>query len=173
MAKKNEYLECARAVGTHGVRGTVRLENMCDSASVLAGLHVMYRRVKGEYLPLTVINSSVQKLMVLTHFEGIDTLEDAVALKGVTFYAKRDDFQLDDGDFFIADLIGLPVTDIDSNEKYGTVDDVLTQGVQDIYIVKEESGKTFMIPAVPEFIKEVSLDGEGGVKVKLIEGMRK
>ena len=47
MRKLNEYLECGCIVGTHGVKGTVRLENRCDSPKVLAGLKRMYTK-KGE-----------------------------------------------------------------------------------------------------------------------------
>ena len=70
--------------------------------------------------------------------------------------------------FFIADLIGLDVIDIATGEKLGTLADVLNLGASDLYEIKTPSGKK-LIPAVPEFIKEIDLDK--GIFVALIEGM--
>ena len=74
---------------------------------------------------------------------------------------------------FIADLIGLPVEDYENGEKIGTVKDVLTDRVQDIYVVTDVKGGEFMIPAVPEFIRRIETETEdAGVYVSLIDGMR-
>ena len=90
------------------------------------------------------------------------------------FYAAREDLPLEEGSFFIADLIGLPVID----ERYGNVgvlEDVLSPAGQDIYVVRREDGSTFMFPCVAEFLIEISLGEEGdsrerGIYVKLIDG---
>jgi len=111
--------------------------------------------------------------MVLAALEGIETLDSAIPLKGTTVYADRADFRLRPGDVFIADILGLPVTDAESGQAYGILEDVMTAGVQDIYVVREENGKSFMIPCVPEFIRRIETEGDGaGIYVKLIEGMR-
>ena len=41
---------------------------------------------------------------------------------------------------------------------------------QDVYVVEREEGGDILIPAVSEFIKEVSLENRV-ISVKLIEGM--
>lgn len=166
------YLECAQIVSTHGVKGTVRLENRCDTPKVLASLKTMYKKKGDTYIPLAVRSSSVQKTMVLTSFEGVDTVEDAAAMRGTVLYAKREDFRLRRGEYFWADILGLPVIDFESEEVYGTLSNILTPGAHQVYVVKRDEGE-FMIPAVPEFIKEISLgeDRPEGIYVKLIEGM--
>lgn len=171
---KEQYLECAKIVGTHGVRGMVRVECYCDTPASLAKLRRVYRKEKnGEYREMKILRGSVQKMMVLFALEGIDTLEAAIPLKGTTLYADRADFRLRPGDIFIADLLGLPVLDDMTGEKYGTLTDVTTTGVQDLYVVTAEDGSSFMIPGVPAFIKRRITEGEdAGVYVTLIEGMR-
>lgn len=169
---KNEYLECAMIASTHGVRGTVKLENRCDTPSVLASLTRMYKKDGDTYTEMKVVHSSVQKNMVLTSFEGITDVDAAAAMKGTVLYAKRSDFKLKKGDYFIADLIGLPVIDAESGETHGTVSDVIAPAGRSIYVVEKPDGGSFMIPAVREFIKKVETDGEkAGVYVCLIEGM--
>ncbi|MBQ3528068.1 MAG: 16S rRNA processing protein RimM [Clostridia bacterium] len=172
MRKLSEYLECACIVGTHGVKGAVRLENRCDSPAVLAKLKRMYIKKGEDYKEMTVVHSSVQKNMVLTTFEGVESVEAAAAMRGTVLYAAREDFRLRRGEYFWADMMGLPVIDDETGEVYGTLSNILTPGAHQVYVVKRETGE-FMIPAVPEFIKEISMGEERpeGIYVKLIEGM--
>ena len=169
-----KYLECAKIVGTHGVRGMVRAECYCNTPLALAKLKRVYRKEKsGEYREVKVLRGSVQKTMVLFAFDGVDTLEAAIPLKGTILYADRADFRLRPGEVFIADLIGLPVIDNDSGDVYGTLSDITTAGVQELYVVETEDGARFMIPGVPAFIKRRVTEGENaGIYVTLIEGMR-
>lgn len=171
---KEQYLECGKIVGTHGVRGMVRLECYADSPRTLAGLRRLYYKEKnGTFIEWKVLRASVQKTMVLMALDGIDDLDKAIPLKGTVVYADRADFRLRKGDVFIADILSLPVIDEETGETYGILDEVITSGVQDLYVVKEPDGKTFMIPCVPEFIRRIEAEGENaGIFVKLIEGMR-
>ncbi len=169
---RNKYLECGKAVSTHGVRGTLRLESYCDSPEVLAKLRLMYRKTSsGEYIPMRVIASTVQKHMTLITFENIKSLDEAIPYKNTVFYADRDDLPTNDGDEFIADLIGLEIVDMESSEKIGRLKDVISPGGRDVYVIDDVRGGEFMVPAVSEFIKKIDVDG-GRIEVSLIEGMR-
>ncbi|MBR3639045.1 MAG: 16S rRNA processing protein RimM, partial [Clostridia bacterium] len=155
-AELKKYLECAKAVNTHGVAGVLKLENRCDSPEVLAKLKTMYLMRGDEYVPMKVERASVQKNMVLAKFEGVDSFEDAVKYKNELFYASREDFRLRRGEFFIADILGLPVVDAEDGREIGILDDVLAPAGQQVYVIRKSDGKTFMVPCVPEFIKKVS-----------------
>ena len=169
----SKYLLCARVVGTHGVRGNVRLENYCDTPKILAGLRTLYLKTGDNYTPYKVEKASVQKDAVLAKLEGIDTLEDAMLWKGKELYAARDDFRLRRGEYFVADQIGLPVVDDESGEVIGKVREIMTGRIQDIYVVDDVLGGSFMVPSVPDFIKSVSVEGDDAcVRVTLIDGMR-
>lgn len=169
----SKYLLCARVVGTHGVRGNVRLENYCDTPKILAGLRTLYLKTGDNYKPYKVEKASVQKDAVLAKLEGIDTLEDAMLWKGKELYAARDDFRLRRGEYFVADQIGLPVVDDESGEVIGKVREIMTGRIQDIYVVDDVLGGSFMVPSVPDFIKSVSVEGDDAcVRVTLIDGMR-
>lgn len=171
---KQKYLECGKAVSTHGVRGTLRLESYCDTPEKLAKMRHLYRRNSaGEYIKMKVRAASIQKNMVLCTFEDITTLDEAIPYKGVIFYADRDDMKLPKGEHFIADMLGLDIIDADSGEVYGKLADVITPGGRHVYVVDDVKGGQFMIPAVEEFVKNIVTDGDGaGIFVKLIEGMR-
>lgn len=169
-----KYLECAKLVGTHGVRGMVRAECYCNTPTALAKLKRVYIKEKsGAFREIGVLRGAVQKSMVLFALDGVDTLEAAILLKGTILYADRADFRLRPGEVFIADLIGLPVIDNDSGELYGTLTDITTAGVQELYVVTAADGSSFLIPGVPAFIRQRVIEGkEAGIYVTLIEGMR-
>jgi len=175
-----KYLECAKIVNTHGVRGAVMLEIYMDSPEIFTELETVYCKKGGAYTPVKILTAVPHKRMVLATLDCADSLEAAIPLKGTVLYADREDIPLDDGDHFIADLVGLPVTDAESGEVYGTLKNVINAGAHDIYVVKrkvvgedgEEKTKEFMIPAVDEFIKRISVaDVDGGIFVSLLEGM--
>lgn len=163
-----KYLECGKVANTHGVRGALIIESWCDSAAVLASLKTVYTEKNGTYTPVRVLSAVVHKGRVLAELEGIATLEDAAAKKGIVLYAAREDIPKKDGDFFIQDLIGLDVIDEADSRVYGKLSDVISYGASDVYEVETPSGKV-LIPAVGEFVKKIDL--ETGIFIHAIGGM--
>ena len=167
--ERKKFLECAIIINTHGVRGNVKLESLCDSPAVLADLPRVFVKEGNNYREIKVLHTSIFKSFVLADLEGITDMDAAAAMKGTTLYAAREDFDLDEGDYFIADLIGLDVVDVDNGKKYGVIKDVINRGSSDIYVVNTPNGER-MMPAVEEFVKKVDIDG-GKVFVKPISGL--
>ncbi len=166
--EKKQYLECGKIINTHGVRGAVKLESWCNSPEELAELSRVFIKRGDSMDMLTVKHASVFKQFVIAEIEEICDIDTAAALKNTVLYAAREDFQLEEGDYFIADLIGLPVIDAESGKNYGTLADVINRGASDIYVVNTPDGER-MMPAVEEFVKRV--DVENGIYISPIEGM--
>ena len=166
--RKSQFLECGKIINTHGVRGGLKLESFCDTPQDLASLKKVYIKNDTDYKCHKVKRASVFKQFVLFELEGINDIDAAMTLKNVVIFADRNDIPIDEGAFFLADIIGLDVIDIESKEKIGTLCDVLNLGASDLYEISTSNGKK-LIPAVPEFIKEIDL--ENGIFVSLIEGM--
>lgn len=158
-----EFLDCGQIVNTHGIRGELRIVPWADSPDFLCQFTSLY--VDG--LPRRVLSSRVHKGSVIAKLDGVDTVEQAMALKGKTVQIRRADARLPEGTFFLADIIGLPVVDEDGQE-LGTLKEVLSPSLQQVYVVEGE--REIMIPAVPEFILETDLE-RGYIKVRLIDGM--
>lgn len=165
---QEKFLECGKIINTHGIKGTVKAESWCDSPYILADLERVFTEENGRPREYKVLNSSVFKQFVLLELEGVVGMDAALEMKNKIIYASRDDIELEDGEYFIADLIGLPVIDADSGEKYGEITDVINTGASDIYVIDTPNGEA-MMPAVDEFVIEIDLDK--GVFVKPIEGM--
>lgn len=163
-----KYLEIGKIVNTHGFRGDVKAQSWTDAPEVLAKIKYIYRKTKNEYQKIKVQKGSVHKGMVLLKLEGIDDFDNANALRETVIYADRKDIPKAKDSFFIVDLIGLDVIDVESGRVYGKIKDVMQYGIHDIYTVETEKGEV-LIPAVSEFVKKISL--EEGIFIKAIEGM--
>ena len=159
----NEFLDCGQIVNTHGIHGEVRIVPWADSPEFLRRFSTFYVDDKA----VAVASCRVHKGSVIAKLDGVDTVEAAMVLKGKTVQIRRADARLPEGAFFLVDIIGLDVVDEDGR-KLGTLKEVLSPSLQQIYVVEGE--REIMIPAVPEFVLETNIEA-GYIKVRLIEGM--
>lgn len=165
---KNKYIECAKIINTHGCYGGIKLESWCNTPEILASLKKIYIRRGADYVEAKVQKASVCKQFVIMNLDTVKSMDEALALKDTVVYALREDFELEDGEFFITDLKNLDVIDTRNGRIYGKLAEVINRGASDIYVVNTPSGEK-MIPAVPEFID--SIDINKGIYVTPIEGM--
>ena len=161
--EKKQYLEAGRIINTHGVRGECKAEAWTDTPAVLAGLKTLYL----EGRPLRVESARVHKGFVLLKLEGIDSVEDAMALKGSILTADRASIPLEPGAWFLQDAIGCPVVTEEGTE-LGILADILDYPAGRLYVVRGK--EEHLIPEQGGFIR--SFDPEAGrLVVRLIEGM--
>ena len=168
MSAKNKYIECAKIINTHGCHGAVKLESWCDSPDVLASLRRIYLEKAGEYNECKIKKASIFKQYVIFELDGISDMDMAIALKNTIIYANRDDFELCEGEYFIADIIGCDVVDADNGTLYGTLSDIVNRGASDLYVVKTETGEV-MVPVVDEFVDRVEVGK--AVYIRPIDGL--
>ncbi len=154
---KKQYLETGKIVNVHGLKGEVKVYPWCDSPELLCEFDTLYTN-QGKN-SIEIESSRVQKNMVIMKFKGVDTVEQANELRNKVLYLNRDDLELDDNTYFIQDLIGLEVYDVDTNAYYGILSDVLETGANDVYTIKnEELHKEFLIPAIPQVVITTDLE---------------
>ncbi len=166
---KKTYLEGGRICTSHGVKGLMKAEHMCDNARVLLDVEKIYFLERdGSYTERRVHSCTPMGQFVLIGVDGISSREEAIAYRGRIFYLHRDDIPLSEGAMFIADMIGLPVYHVESGESLGKISEVNEIGGRRIYSV-DYNGQQVMIPDVPQFIKEIS--EERGMAVLPIPGL--
>ncbi|GAB4368147.1 MAG: hypothetical protein Kow0042_09190 [Calditrichia bacterium] len=106
---------------------------------------------------------------VLLKLLDIDNRETAKGVVGKTLWLPEEEIvQLPEDTYFIHDLIGLEVFDIEGNY-LGQLTDVIQMSGNDVYVVHHENRER-LIPAVAEFVKMVDVSQRKMV-VKLWEGM--
>lgn len=122
-----------------------------------------------EKTPVEIVRSRPHKNIVLMKIEGIDTPEQAQTLRGRVLYMDRNDVELEEGTYFVQDLIGLEVSDADSGEVYGTLTNVTATGANDVYQIKN-GDKEYLIPAIPDVVVKTDIEG-GKMLIRPIEGL--
>ena len=164
------YLEVGQVVGTHGVRGEVKIRPWCDSAQFLCGFSVVYLDAQGEK-PLRVQSLRPHKNVVLGVFEGIDSMDKAEALRGKTVYIDRKDAALPDGTWFVQDLLGCKVVDMDTGKLYGTLTEVIP-GVHanDVWAVRDTLGRETLMPAIPSVVLETDVES-AVIRIRPLQGL--
>ena len=162
-----EKIKIGRIVNAVALRGEVKVYNY-------AGYRERYEeldRIIVDDKEYDIEKVRYQQQMVILKLAGVDDRNAAEAMKNKDIFITEDDLsELPEDTFYIRDLVGLDVADADSGEKIGVLKEVLQPSSQDVYVVELAAGGTAMIPAVAEFIREVSLK-EGVIRVHLIEGM--
>lgn len=163
-----QFLETGKITGTHGLKGEVRVQPWADSPEFLAEFDELY--LDGGSKKIEITSVRVHKNMIIMKIRGVDTIEDADKLRNKVLYMNRNDVELENGAYFIQDLIGLDVIDDDTDERLGRLDDVSETGANDVYHVKTDDGKVFLIPVIPDVIKEISPEN-GYVRIFKMRGL--
>ena len=158
---KLPFIEAGEIVTTHGVRGEVKVLPWLDAPEDLCEFERC--RISGkEY---TIEGCRVQKTCNLVKLSGINSMEDAQAMRGKIIELYRED--IDDEVIFAAELIDVEV--YCEGETIGKITDVLDYPGNSVYVVK--GAHEYMIPAVKQFILSTDVDSNR-MDVQLIEGMR-
>lgn len=163
-----KYLEVGKIVGTHAIKGEVRIQPWADSGEFLLQFGIFYFNEGAS--KIKVIRSRVHKNVVVAKLDGVDTVEAADALRGKVLYIDRADANLPEGRYFIQDLIGLSVIDADNGTKYGVIEDVTQTLANDVYHIRGNDGKTYYIAAVDEVLAGTDLEA-GTVSIHAMKGM--
>jgi len=161
---KDEFIETGKIVNTFGMCGDVKIQPWADSPGFLTGFDHFY--IDG--IPVKVLSSKVHKGCVIATLEDIEDIDAAIKLKNKVIKIKKEDVCLDEGHYFIADLIGLHVINAETGENIGKITDVLSLPSSNVYVIKGE--REILVPAVPEFIVETNI-AAGNIKLRLIEGL--
>lgn len=163
-----QFLEIAKIVATQGLRGEVRCQYYCDSAEVLCEFEELYFD-KGK-TAVKVERAYPHKNVVIMRFEGVDTIEKAQPLIGKMLYLNRDDAELEEGLYFVQDIIGLTVKDVDSGKVYGKITEVYQNGASDVYSMKQPDGSELMFPCIDEVVIKTDIEA-GEMLIRPLKGL--
>jgi 16S rRNA processing protein RimM len=132
----------AAVAGAHGIKGELRLKLFSDSVESLARHSRLY--VGGRELALKDIKDGGKT--AIARFEGISDRSAAEALRGSLVEVDRADLPpLEEGEYYHADLIGLPCVD-EEGEPLGAVAAIEDFGAGELLDVERPDGKRALIP---------------------------
>ncbi len=153
-------------VNTHGIRGELKVKISTDFVDerFQKGNHLIIDD-HGKMIDMKVKSYRIHKGYVLVLFDGFENINLVEKYKGCTLLADKDLDLLEEGEYYIGDLIGCQV--FDKGEYVGDVKDLYLYDHHDVLVVKGK--KTIMIPYVEAFVKEEDIENKR-IDVELIEG---
>ena len=155
----------------HGLAGEVKFlphSGELDNISTLQRIFI-YKSQGSPPSELTIAKCRIQKNSAILKIKGVNTIEDAERLIGSVVYADTSDFiELEEGEFYWNDLIGLNVY-TDESKFIGVVDSLIDRSMQSLLVVKNND-KEHLIPLTEPIVKEINLE-ESKIIITLIEGL--
>ena len=164
-----QLLRVGAIASTHGIRGEVQVFPMTDDVRRFQDCKELLLDTGKEKKKVEIESVKFFKQFVILKFRGYDSINDIEAYKGKELYVTRENaVSLEQGEYFIADLIGLSVFDEEEN-RIGTLKDVIETGANDVYSVETDEGE-ILLPAIRDCILDVDVEG-GKMHVHILPGL--
>ncbi len=170
MNNKDKLLLIGKVVGVHGIKGEIKIVPYgdCDKKP----WKKIYLSREGHVLICEVTDNKplLHKGVILASIKGYDDRDHASELAGYDVFVEKASLPiLPEGEYYHFQLEGMEVLTDDGN-KIGVVTGILSTGSNDVYMVKDSSGKELLIPATSDVIQKIDVDA-GKIVIHLIKGL--
>ena len=165
-----DLLRVGVITSTHGIAGEVKVYPTTDDANRFKKLKKCILKTERETMELDIAGVKFFKNMVILKFKQFTNINEVEKFRNGELYVTRENaMPLEEGEFYICDLIGLNVVDEDGNT-IGVISDVLQTAANDVYEVETPDGKKHLIPAIKQCILNVDLDNKV-MNVHIMKGL--
>lgn len=159
MAELSDPVTIGTVVGTHGVRGTVRVRPTGTGEHLREGVVPV---VAGSHRPIKT--ARVTPKGFLLDLKGVDDRRAAAALRGEALFLDRAELDSPEEDeFYVGDLVGLAALD-EAGDSLGEVAETFETAAHEVLVVRSDSGDV-LVPFTMEHVPEVDLEA-GRVTVR-------
>lgn len=145
---------------THGVRGEVKVFPTTDDARRFDDCDEVILVTKKEQMTLHVERVRYFKNLVIVKFKEFNDINQVEGFRKCDIMVTREHaVPLEEGEFFLCDIIGAKVVEEDDTP-IGTVTDVMETGANDVFVIQTEDGKEVLFPSIPECIRKVDVENQ-------------
>lgn len=149
-----------KIVGFHGLKGDVKVRPSAPEAEWANTLDEVTLLLNGKQTRLSITHAKLHERLVLCRFEGYPDRTSVEAYMGAELWADEKDLApLEEGEFYVDDIIGLNVLDHKTRSVLGTVNDLVSSGDQDyLEICHQQTRDKVLIPLNEHFVPEINAD---------------
>ena len=165
-----EFIVIGKVVSTQGNKGEVNVLPLTESIDRFKNLDNVFLRNKNSQTVLNIEKIRIKKETVILKLKDIENIEEAKMIVGSFLEVERKNaVKLPKDTYFIFEIIGLEVY-TENNIFLGKVENVISTGSNDIYIVKDKNEKELFIPAIREVVKNVNLEKKR-ITINMVDGL--
>ncbi len=166
------YLAVGQIVGAHGLNGELKVEAYSDFPDRFAPGATLYLGEDLEQVQVATVRPHKTNLLVC--LEEVGDRNEAEEVRGLWLYVpEADAAELEEGQYWIHDIIGLQVVTKDGMQ-LGKITDVMATGANDVYVVRPggdlNGGRDILLPAIADVVEQVDISN-GIMVVRLLEGL--
>ncbi|MBL8078546.1 MAG: 16S rRNA processing protein RimM [Anaerolineales bacterium] len=162
------YLAIGYLRRPHGVSGEIIMDLHTDFPDRIKSGRKIYIGDKHEAVTFDTVREHSNSLLI--SFRGYDTPEAVGRFRNQWVYVKAKEVPpLPEGQHYQYEFIDLEVVD-DHGNALGKIAEILETGANDVYVVRDETGKEILLPAIPSVILEVDMESRK-MKVHLLAGL--
>jgi len=164
----DEWVAIGLITAMFGIRGEMKVQPLTDFPERFLQTATVY--VGDELVEWRVLGARLHQRIVILRLEGVETANDAEALRNKKLYVPASELvTLPPDHYYLHDLVGLRVIHVDGTP-LGVVRDVIQSAGNDLLVIQDaRTGKDVLLPTVKEFVKSVDVAG-GTITIEPIPG---
>lgn len=167
---KQEFITIGKVVTTQGNKGEIKVLPLTDSTDRFKKLNSIFIKNNINQKALNIEKIKIKENMVILKIKDIENIKEAKLLVGSYLEIEREKaVKLPEDTYFVFEIIGLDVY-TKNNIYLGKVDNVISTGSNDVYIVKIEDKEDLFIPAIREIIENIDL-GKKSITINMVDGL--
>ena len=170
MRDPEELITVGKIIGTHGIKGQMKLKSYSGNADSLSAVRsITLKSPSGTLQEFSINSFKANSGKFIIGLQDVDDINLVQPFVGCEICLKRGQLPgLEDDEYYWSDLIGLQVF-TDDGTLLGTIADIFETGSSDIYVVRSE-GREYLIPAIADVIKTVDPSG-GRIVITPLDGL--
>jgi 16S rRNA processing protein RimM len=167
------FLLLGRVLRPHGIRGELRIEVLTAYPERIVSGSKVYIGPDADDVSSAVLHEVTgarkhQGYLILQLEDFVDRNEADILRDQYVMIALEDAVPLEEGEFYLYQVIGLSVYTVDG-DFLGEVSDVIETGANDVYVVQGPRGEV-LLPATEECVVDIDIDAQK-MTVQLMEGL--
>jgi len=165
-----EFITIGKVVTTQGNKGEIKVFPLTDSTDRFKKLTTIFIRNNISQKELNIEKIKIKENMVILKIKDIENIKEAKMLVGCYLEIEREHaVKLPKDTYFVFEIIGLDVYTKD-DIFLGNVDNVISTGSNDVYIVKIENKEDLFIPVIREVIENIDLEKKR-ITINMVDGL--
>ena len=166
----DEFIMVGKVVSTQGNKGEIKVLPLTDSTDRFKKLTSIFIRNNIDRKTLKIEKIRIKENMVILKIENIENIKEAKMIVGSYLEVKRENaVKLPKDTYFVFEIIGLEVYN-KNNIFLGKVENVISTGSNDVYVVKSKDKEELFIPAIREVVKNIDLEKKR-ITINMVDGL--
>ena len=166
----SDLIPLGKIVGTHGIRGELRVHAYAgESSALLTARSVFVRASDGTDSALSIVGVRLNGKKLLLTVKDVNNINQVLHLVGRELYVPREQLPEPEADeYYWHDLLGLQVV-TDAGQSLGKLVSIMETGSNDVFLVKGEE-REYLIPALAEVVVDVDVKA-GIMTISPLDGL--